>query len=203
MSMVRFRNTLLLLALLFTSTLYAQETMILSGFNGKAADKSVLLQWTIRQGQTCLGTIIERSPDTLHFEPIGEIPGICGSSGSPVPYLFNDESPLVNQVNYYRLELGGQGYSRILAIPYFAEGNSGSLVIPNPANQETRIHFENKEERPFQLTLTDMQGKTVLQQQGSTGMAALELGHLPSGTYFYRVSIKDKPLITGKLLISH
>lgn len=197
------RITFFLLIYFSTAFLSAQETFILAGFNGKASEKAVLLQWTIQQGQTCNGTIIERSSDTLHFEPIGDIPGICGSSGSPVPYRFTDESPLVNQVNYYRLELGGQGYSRILAIPYFEDGNSGSLVMPNPATHATLIHFENREERLYQLQLMDTRGKMVLSQQGNSGMAVLEVGHLTAGTYFYRISIKDKPYITGKLLILH
>jgi len=182
--------------------LTGQDNPILSGFIGKSSGEVVLLQWTIKSGQTCNGTFIERSSDTVGFQRIGEIPGICGSSESPVPYFFTDESPLVNQVNYYRLELGGQGYSRILAIPYFDYGNSSSLVIPNPAREYTTVYFENKLEKPYIILIYNLQGKCVHESTGNSGSIKLYVGNLPASTYLYKILIQNGNLLTGKIIVN-
>ncbi|MBK7030588.1 MAG: T9SS type A sorting domain-containing protein [Bacteroidales bacterium] len=184
-------------------TLQAQESLILSGFIGKASDEKVLLQWTISSGQTCNGTFIQRSEDTIHFETIGEISGICGSSESPVPYSFSDEDPIKNKVNFYRLELGGQGYSRIIAIPYFEYGNMGSIVIPNPVTSQTRIYFENKTEKPYLFSLFNYSGNLIRQSKGNDSFVFLDASNLSAGAYLYSIQLPDRKPITGKVIISH
>lgn len=196
------RGTLILLFTCFISLLQAQETLILSGFIGKASDDAVLLQWTISSGKTCNGTFIQRSADTVNFETIGEIPGICGSSETPVPYTFTDESPIPNQVNYYRLELGGQGYSRILAIPYFEYGNTGSIVIPNPVSTQSRIYFENKTEKPYLFSLFNYSGQLVRQSKGNDSSVLLDVTGLSAGAYLYSIQLPDRKPINGKVIIS-
>jgi hypothetical protein len=196
------RGTLILLFQFVISMLTAQETLILSGFIGKASDEIVLLQWTISSGKTCNGTFIQRSADTVNFETIGEIPGICGSSETPVPYAYTDESPIPNRVNYYRLELGGQGYSRILAIPYFEYGNTGSIVIPNPVIAQARIYFENKTEKPYLFSLFNYSGNLIRQSKGNDSSVLLDAAGLSAGAYLYSIQLPDRKPITGKVIIS-
>jgi hypothetical protein len=201
MSFRRFIPILsILLSIMLSKSMIAQDQLLLAGFIGKASKDVVLLQWTINSGQTCNGTIIERSADTIHFESIGEISGICGSSENPVPFNFTDESPYPNKLNYYRLELGGQGYSPVIGIPYFEYGNNASVAIPNPASSATTLYFENSHESPYYLELNSISGKRVIEMTGKSSNVTLNLENLAAGIYVYQISIFGKPVIKGKLL---
>jgi hypothetical protein len=180
--------------------LLAQENLVLAGFIGKASDEKILLQWTINSGQSCNGTTIERSEDTVNFRPIGEIAGICGNSATPVPYFFTDESPISNKFNFYRLELGGQGYSKILAIPYFEYGNTGSIIIPNPASDYARVYFENNTGKPCTFSLKNASGKMVRQFEDNSSTIYLDLSNIAAGNYYYSIQQSNRPIIKGKLI---
>jgi len=178
----------------------AQETLILDDFFGIPQAKQVQLRWVIRSGQTCNGTLIERSTDTVHWMSIGDIPGVCGSSSTPVPYNFIDEFPVQNAVNFYRLELGGQGYSNVVGVPYYDFVEDGYVLIPNPAHEKATLYFSTSLTEAFTVSLFDLSGKRVIQKTGSGTNYALNLESLPSGTYLFVISRKGKQTVSGKLI---
>lgn len=110
---------LIALLSLISLILQAQQVHpIVSGFSGINVRNTIRLNWTIIGGNTCNGTLIQRSSDGNTFETIGEIAGICGSPEVDVPYVFIDENPEANQTNYYRLELGSQGFTTPLKVDF-------------------------------------------------------------------------------------
>jgi len=179
----------------------AQNVIILDGFVGVPQNGQIQLRWTISAGQTCNGTIIERSTDTLHWEKIGEIPGVCGSSAAPVPYNFIDNSPVNNRVNFYRLELGGQGYSFVVGIPYYDYSENGFVLIPNPVQDKADLYFSTSETESFKISIFDIAGKLVQEDKGSGGNYQIRVSEKPAGTYLFVIIRQGKKNVSGKFII--
>jgi hypothetical protein len=193
--------TPLLLFILIFSKAGAQETIILDGFTGVPQTGQVQLRWVISAGQTCNGTFIERSTDTIHWQNIGEIPGVCGSSAAPVPYNFIDESPENNTINFYRLELGGQGYSPVIGIPYYDYSQKGYVLIPNPARESTTFYFGVSGFEEFAIALFDINGKLVKNESGTGSNYTMDVSRLPAGTYLFIISRQGINNLNGKLIV--
>ena len=102
---------LLSIALFLPMSLFGQEHPILNYFSANLGDNDVYLSWEIMGGGQCNGIQILRSTDSLNYVEIGDVQGVCGSPDFAQQYDFTDESPVENSINYYRLELGVQGFS--------------------------------------------------------------------------------------------
>ena len=113
----------------------------LSGFIVFLNDKEALLHWNIDSGPTCKGIAILHSTDTINFEEIGSISGVCGNSSSGTPYNFTHNNPVLNKINYYKIRMGFSQFSEIksLYISYIAPGQL--IIKPNPANELFNIEF--------------------------------------------------------------
>lgn len=179
--------------------IYAQTISILDGFTGTAQSNQVQLRWTISTGETCNGTIIERSKDALNWEQIGDIPGICGSSSTAVSFNYIDSLPISNAINYYRLELGSRGYSEIIGVAFYNFEESSVVVIPNPVTTSATIYFEAKVFEAYTFALYDLFGKVHTALQGEGNNIVLNVENLKTGTYFFIISRPRKPIISGKI----
>ncbi len=183
-----------------SNSLFAQEINILDGFIGTAQTSQVQLRWTITSGETCNGTVIERSSDKLNWTQIGEIAGVCGSSAAPVSFNFIDSLPLANTINHYRLELGGRGYSHSISVAYYNFSKSSFVVIPNPVVSNATIFFEAKVFESYTFTLYDLNGRIHISTQGEGNSIVLNTEKLQSGTYFFIISRPRNPIISGKII---
>lgn len=177
----------------------AQTISILDGFTGIAQTNQVQLRWTISTGETCNGTIIERSSDAMNWEQIGEIPGVCGSSSSAVSFNYIDSLPISNAINYYRLELGSRGYSEIIKVAFYNFEESSVVVIPNPVAISATIYFEAKVYESYSFALYDLNGKVHITLQGEGNNIVLNVENLKTGTYFFNITRPRKPIISGKI----
>jgi hypothetical protein len=183
---------------------HAQSDSVIVGFQAIASKETVLLRWTIEAGNTCNGIRIHRSADKTNFAEIGEISGVCGSTSEPVDYTFIDNSPVKNQVNYYRLEAGNTGFSRVVAVEIIAIGSEGYQVRPNPVSSETRIYFYNPGRQEHVLTLYNQNGKEVFAASTREDHFELNADMLQSGLYFFGISAEGNGAMTkGKLVVTH
>lgn len=190
-----------LLAGALTAT--AQDDPFLDFIGGTENDGKVFLQWVMKAGTSCDGIRIYRSTDNQYFEQIGRISGICGSPDFAVGYTFTDESPSMNQSNYYRLELGNLGFSKTIAIAVFDFGTNGCRLFPQPVKYQAVLYFENSSQTAKQLTLLDLNGKLVYQAETNGDSFQLDAETLPSGMYVFRIEgNKNQSGIQGKILIS-
>ena len=196
-----FRIFILFIALqpLFTFSQQADE--VLYKFFAVRQGETVYMRWTITAGNTCEDTYIERSADGIYYERIGLIGGICGNPNQAVTYEFTDTLPLINQLAYYRLELGFYGYSSAREVEFTRFNEDGFLLAPNPFSDFTRLAFENDEENEHELIISDMQGRTV-QKMTSMGSEFIILRlDMNSGVYFFRIANSDQVLYKGKLVV--
>lgn len=180
----------------------AQHT-ILDDFSVFQFDDEVYLSWVIGRGNTCNGITIERSTDGQFFEEIGHIAGICGSPDFAQPYSHSDQHPAKNQVNYYRLELGLQGYSEVRSVEFIHVGNDGFQVRPNPAVDDVRILFNNRLGHQHQLEIFSISGALLEQHQSNSNLFELNVSNLNGGLYLLRLTnTQNQRVHSGRLIVA-
>lgn len=193
---MRLKEIIFIVTLLFfKQSVAAQEHPIISFFNAEVYNEQVLLNWNIVDGNNCNGINILRSSDNINYEVIGDIPGVCGAILEEEKYLFIDESPLKNQVNYYKLQLGGQGFTTPLSIDYYETKENGFVVFPNPSSDILYLYI-NGVYTESAIEIIDLNGKLVFDQNVESGtLFKLEPITLRTGTYILR--LKDGSEIVG------
>lgn len=158
----------------------------------------VYLQWTIKEGRTCNDIHIERSSDGLYFERIGLISGVCGSSDSDVVFFFTDEEPVKNKINYYRLELGSQGYTTTFQINTRIIDNY--FILQNPVKESLNILFAEGSLRSIEIY--DTGGKRLYTQQITDQDITITVDHLQAGVYIIVFREENKPPTSSKFVVA-
>ncbi len=178
---------------------YAQHgDKILNDFSGFEVNGVVYLSATIASGNTCNGIDILKSADNYNFQHIGDISGICGSTSNSVQYEFIDSLPILNGINYYKLELGGQGYTTSIKIDVRSFSAEKVQIYPNPMQEIGVIRFSNPDNHVLQIEIYNSLGQVVL--NGSSKSESLDVysNNWTQGMYWVRVyNLESKRLQSG------
>lgn len=179
----------------------AQSTGMLEEFTADRNNTEIILNWIIAKGNTCNGITIVRSTDSLNFDEIGNIEGICGDEESAVSYLFTDNNPVRNTRNFYRLELGSVGSSEIVGIdfPYFSD--KGFSVRPNPTYNEATIYFLNPDKNEYEIRVYNLNGMEVLRTELVDDNFVLNRKRFGAGMYLFSIKNNEGDRINGKVLL--
>lgn len=186
------------------SQLFAQRSDILENLEVFQIEGKVQISATVKSGYSCLGMNFQRTNDTtVLFQSIGSIEGVCGNSTQSMRYDFIDENPPKNSIIYYRVQLGGVGYSEILSIIIYDTGNAKYLVMPNPAKNSCQIYFNNEFNKSHRLRLVNQFGLELLNSESSNDIFQLNLKDFTAGVYHFIVheSTNLKPKFYGKLSV--
>ena len=186
----------------FIATMVSSQT-ILDDFALDLNQGKVLLAWTIKSGSVCNGIQIYRSTieDSINFELIEDIQGVCGDLSSPVAYTFTDENPLQNQVNYYKLLLGGQEFSEVLGIEVLLIPSNTYLLKPHPIVSSSSLYFYNSNNNDVELKVFDDFGSVVYKNQTNSNRFILDSSMISSGLYYFTLENKsNKSIINGRAL---
>lgn len=194
-------TALLFIFLAGNTSLFSQAHPILDNFYIVESNGSVVLNWTIKGGSTCNGIQIFRSTDSINFSQVGEIVGVCGGSSAPQPYDFTDSSPVKNKVNYYKLQLGQEGFTSVISIEIIEIGKNGNQVRPNPAKDNARIYFANNRYLASNLILYDPSGTILLKQNSDLDYFDLDLTGIPGGAYVFAIFQEGNISTTGRIII--
>lgn len=188
--------------LAIATSVFGQGDAFLEHFSVIETDGGVLLNWTTRMGNTCNGIDILRSTDSIHFEEVGHIAGICGSPGASQAFTFTDLNPAINHRNFYKLNLGSVGVSSVRALDIVELRNGGALIVPHPVTDRARLYVENAAHSRCALTLVDRQGIVRGVQETTAEYFDVEGRAYPNGLYFFKVvNAEGMQLATGKLLL--
>jgi Secretion system C-terminal sorting domain len=182
----------------------AQDTTLLENYEVFEVGGSVRITATIKSGLTCFGINFLRTEDTtLNFQSVGEIPGVCGSNTSSIRYDFTDLNPPKNKTLFYKIQMGGLGYSEILSIRIIDTGDKTYLVTPNPTSDHCRIYFKNELRQNTKLLLCDKNGVEVQAHETVENYFEIDLEDLPAGIYFFTaVNVETKmPNFKGKFAV--
>lgn len=191
------------LFLLFTGTAQVSAQGVeLDKFAVFQHNDQVFLSWVMARGSTCNGIQVERSTDNIEFEIIEYIPGVCGSAAEPRPYSYIDENPVANQTNYYRLELGYQGYSETQSLE-FRVFSEGITIGPNPAQDQTEIRFRNPSQDMVNLEIYSISGRLVHETRATSSTLDLDLSTFQDGVYLLRLTHqKNGEIHTSRLVVA-
>lgn len=153
---------LFLLYLFFWASIStAQDENLSYSLNVSEASNLVYVRCVLSAGYTCNGILLERSSDSIYFEQIGEIPGICGDANFAVSYEFIDEKPIRNAESFYRLELGGYGYTHVVRIKLIDIGANTIQLRPNPAQNTSTLYIKNRKKHTHQIEVFNLLGSLV------------------------------------------
>lgn len=197
------KQLLLVLSLVFAFKSYSQDPPVLQKFTVESINGKAYLNWTIEAGGTCNGIGILRSSDTSNFSQIGVLEGICGSLSFPTNYTFTDESPLENKVNYYKLDLGGNGFSQIVGVEVIIIGEENFVLFSNPVIERSTLHFKNETNQLAELKVYDQEGGVCLMKSTSTDKFIIDrIEFSKKGVYLFTISItENEKALVGKLII--
>ena len=177
---------------------------ILDDFRVFEISGKVFIDVTISSGNTCNGIMVWRSDDSLNYTMVGEVLGICGNSTTPISYNFTDPSPIKNIKSYYKVELGGAGFTNTVSIVIIDTKDFGFQIRPNPANEKAVIYYENPSNEEFELILFNLSGNKIVTKKSSTNTFNIDVLDLARGLYFFSIgkSLVQERVI-GKLMIQH
>ncbi len=165
----------------------------LMSFEAKADEQNAILFWATASESNNRGFRVEIQTENGEFHSVGFVPG-NGTTNELNRYDF-EVADLKPGVYYFRLrqmdENGAEKLSPIRSVAI--TGSVHVTVVPNPVNEIA--HFKLFIEKPtkMELQLLDGLGRvvgTVANNQYDAGKfdLAFNIGQLPDGVYFYRLS---------------
>ena len=174
---------------------------ILADFNIDISGGQVLLAWTIKSGSTCNGMQIYRSQDSIEYELIEDIQGVCGDLSSPVSYTFTDSEPEPNTTNYYKISFGGTQESNVLSIDVYNILNNSYLLKPNPVTGISDLYFNNDNQNELVLKVYGDFGDVIYTDTTNSTKFILDRSHFASGMYYFSLeNLNTRNIINGKAL---
>jgi hypothetical protein len=190
-----------IIVIIWCPQLFAQAQENSFHLIGNQQEGEIYLSWRLDKGYSCAGTDIERSFDTTHFERIGRIFGICGSSDFDQAYSFTDISPIPNSINYYRLVLGNRDYSSIIPV-YFVAFNNFGYAVDNTVTSTT-IYFLKNSIDHLKLMLFDFNGRLLNEFSNIIdNKVEFENNNLHHGFYVFIITDENgNKLQRGKIFI--
>ena len=156
-----------------------QVPVELVAFSAKPINQKVELNWKTATEINTLGYDIERSTDGQTWK----ILGFVGAKNRPSDYLYLDENPNIDTINYYRLNTldvdGKKEYSKIISVKM---NNLTSSIRIFPTNTDGLINIETTL-IVQEIWVTNSIGQIVL----TVNQPYINLTSLPTGIYIVTV----------------
>lgn len=191
---------LLLLFVLSFHFCFAQQDSIFSFFNVQQENNKVVVFITINGGIQCSGLQVQRSTDSINFMQVYEFPGVCGSPGADESYVWVDDFPVKNTINYYRLEVGNLGIVSDPKSVFFQYFEIDKLLItPNPC-EDCTVRFPNEKREKVRIQLFSIDGKFLMEEETTNNFYSLSNFDLKGSIFFVSIFYENGNKITGKIL---
>jgi hypothetical protein len=195
-----YRLIILLFFLAGPTIQFAQEHPIISYFKGDVVSDKIVLTWNIIGGNNCNGITIFHSADKINYVEIGSIPGICGAQSESEPYRFTHLDPAENQINYYKLQLGNQGFTTPLALTFYPTNEKAFVFFPNPSNDQLFL-FVDAIYQNSEIEIFDSKGSKVLGQAVKAGnLVEISPLSLEAGNYLIRLRDGNTLISSQKMI---
>lgn len=130
---------------------------------------------------------LQRSADGRTFSDLATLP----AKGRASAYSYLDEQPY-NGISYYRVLLrdvaGNMAYSKVVSAAVQNGTGFDITVAPNPAHSSITVRSYGLQQASGTITISDMTGRALLQQQATGNSSTLDISTLPQGIYMLRYS---------------
>lgn len=163
----------------------------LVNFSGYRAGSANQLRWATGSEQNNSGFEVQRSLDGSRYNAVGFVNTLAANSTTPLHYAFTDNNVSGTQ-QYYRLrQVDVDGRSQISQVILIKGEKPTTFTIdgfyPNPASTMVHLLIAAPNQDQVTVSVTDMLGRTVLQQdlQVETGSNSLplDISRLAAGAY--------------------
>ncbi len=171
----------------------------LISFQAKLFNHDVILSWSTASEINSSHFIVEASVDGITFIPVGEILA-KGNSSSTQHYSFTHTDAFknmnYNEIIYYRLNCMDKNNlsknSGIIQVQINHELKEKINILPNPFSHELSISMITDTETKANITLMNIEGKIIFQQQskllkGTNLFTINNPGELVQGIYFVQI----------------
>ncbi len=195
-----FRIGFIVLFFICATLGFAQNSEVVPDLSVAEFNNKVLVTWTVNQGHTCNGVDVFRSTDAVNFIKIGDIEGICGSTDASISYNFTDAFPEKNAINYYRLKLGGLGYTYLVSIEVLDLNGGNYIVRPNPISDATEVLFSNETSKEAVLRVYNSLGILVHTQRTTIEKFDITKRLFTAGIYYFEIETIQRTIL-GKFLV--
>lgn len=166
-------------------------------FTGANEEGKTKLEWATAEEENSDKYVIERSEDGINYVPLGTIKAKVNTS-TKTEYVFYDDHPLINKVNYYKLsEFDRNGVGGVLAQTFV--NNTANFpkfnVYPNPSTGKFTISLHNFSVPNVLVEIFDVYGKSVwssnIELNEGKNIQEVDFLNFDEGIYIIRTSDGD------------
>jgi hypothetical protein len=162
--------------------------------------KQTDLNWTTSLESNIDHYIVERSLNGVSFEAIDRVVPELKDSRDIRNYTSKDNSPEVNEINYYRVvtvDRSGIRHESTVVAVVFQDYNPDFQLIPNPAKDAVELTFKSESNENWEVCLYDGRCLPVNKQSYRASTAgknslSMNLKEFEKGMYFVTLSNGSK-----------
>jgi hypothetical protein len=173
------------------------------------ADNAQLV-WATASEKNNRGFEVQVSTDGKAFRTLGFVASQSGNSSTKLDYKYTDTEAGKTGARYYRLHQldfdGTDSYSPVRVVSFDGATLASELSIyPNPVTgDDTRLLIQTTEVGNARLRITDLMGRTIIDQSittanGSTETKLAALANAKSGTYLAQLTLPSGQTKTIKV----
>jgi hypothetical protein len=183
----------------------------LVSFSATRLDANAKLVWATASEKNNRGFEVQVSNDGKTFRTLSFVASKGSNSSTKLDYTYTDTEAGKTGVRYYRLHQidldGTDSYSPVRAVSFDGDGALASelSIYPNPVTgDDTRLLIQTSEVGNARLRITDLMGRTIIDQtittaNGSTETKLAALANAKSGTYLAQLTLPSGQIKTIKV----
>lgn len=175
---------------LLSTHIFAQRILNFKIFQ---VNQAVFLNFILSKGSSCNGFNVLHSSDSVNFKVIHEDPTICGTSNADEAKNWTHANPIINQLNYYKIQLNPGEMSPVNRI-FVNQTNKPNIVLfPNPISTDIdllTIKILGTESLEFDGFIYNQFGNYVLkiENQSTISNSTIKIHELSNGLYLIKLT---------------
>ncbi len=175
---------------LLSTHIFAQRILNFKIFQ---VNQAVFLNFILSKGSSCNGFNVLHSSDSVNFKVIHEDPTICGTSNADEAKNWTHANPIINQLNYYKIQLNPGEMSPVNRI-FVNQTNKPNIVLfPNPISTDIdllTIKILGTESLAFDGFIYNQFGNYVLkiENQSTISNSTIKINELSNGLYLIKLT---------------
>ena len=175
---------------LLSTHIFAQRILNFKIFQ---VNQAVFLNFILSKGSSCNGFNVLHSTDSVNFKVIHEDPTICGTSNADEAKNWTHANPIINQLNYYKIQLNPGEMSPVNRI-FVNQTNKPNIVLfPNPISTDNyflTIKILGTESLEFDGFIYNQFGNYVLkiENQSTISNSTIKINELSNGLYLIKLT---------------
>ena len=175
---------------LLSTHIFAQRILNFKIFQ---VNQAVFLNFILSKGSSCNGFNVLHSSDSVNFKVIHEDPTICGTSNADEAKNWTHANPIINQLNYYKIQLKPGEMSPVNRI-FVNQTNKPNIVLfPNPISTDIdllTIKILGTESLAFDGFIYNQFGNYVLkiEKQSTISNSTIKINELSNGLYLIKLT---------------